>query len=65
MPPLTTASYAFDGPSGAVQIIGGALPGARYSVSWSGGMVRLARDAAGQVVASTAGVLRFALPAKR
>ena len=63
--PLTTASYPFHGPTGAVQIIGGALPDARYTVSWSGGEVYLARDPAGRVVASAAGVLRFTLPATR
>jgi len=63
--PLTTASYPFRGPTGAVQIIEGALPGAHYTVSWSGGNVHLASAPAGRVVASPAGVLRFTLPAAR
>lgn len=57
--PITQTSYADAGPRGATHVLCGLAPNAHYAVSYAGGIIHVAQDAAGVVVASPAGVLRF------
>ncbi len=57
--PIGSAKYGFSGPTAGFHTLAGMLPGARYKVVFSGGLVQLTQDTSGNVAASPAGVVRF------
>ncbi len=59
--PLTSTAYTFSGPTNATHTLLGFVPNARYAVLYSGGVIKADLSATGNVTASGAGVLRFAL----
>jgi hypothetical protein len=61
--PITSTSYNLAGSSSVRHALLGVVPGARYSVTLSNGVVSVAQNAAGDRTASPSGVLYFTLPA--
>jgi hypothetical protein len=59
--PIPSTSYNFSGSSTASHTLMGLVPGARYSVVLTGGVVRVDQSATGDKTASPAGVLHFTL----
>ena len=59
--PITSTSYNFSGSGAASHTLMGVVPGARYSVVLTGGVVHVDQSATGNKTASPAGVLYFTL----
>ena len=58
---ITSTSYNFSGSEAASHVLMGVVPGARYSVVLTGGVVHVDQSATGNKTASPAGVLYFTL----
>lgn len=66
--PITSTSYRFGGSGTASHTLMGVVPGSRYSVVLTGGVVHVDQSSTGNKTASPAGVLHFTLsssPARR
>jgi len=59
--PITSTSYNFNGSAAASHTLLGVVPGARYTVVLTDGVVHVDQSSAGNQTASPAGVLRFTL----
>ena len=59
--PVASTSYAFNRTGASYHVLAGMVPKATYKVTLAGGVVQIAQDLQGSMIASPAGVLSFAL----
>src|SRR5262249_8529250 len=57
--PIISTQYGFSGSTAGYHTLAGMLPGARYKVTFGGGLVQVAQNAYGNSGASAARVVRF------